>query len=92
MYKNILLLIFFFYGCQEIINPIIPSEYPDDSEDIYSINLHSLDAGDFFNQITINWNQYNENNFISYSILNELDEIIETENNYLITSLPIKTF
>ena len=61
MYKNILLLIFFFYGCQEIITPTIPSEYPDDVEDIYSINIYSLDAGNLILIYVINgnfWKRY----------------------------------
>ena len=73
-----LILILLWYGCNDPTSSSIPEELPDDYVNSYSPNLSSINSGAHIEYVTLNWNQYNYNDFVSYTIVNENDETIVT--------------
>ena len=73
-----LILILLWYGCNDPTSSSIPEELPDDYVNSYSPNLSSINSGVHVEYVTLNWNQYNYNDFVSYTIVNENDENIVT--------------
>ena len=73
-----LILILLWYGCNDPTSSSIPEELPDDYVNSYSPNLSSINSGTHVEYVTLNWNQYNYNDFVSYTIVNENDENIVT--------------
>ena len=88
MYKYWIFLILFVYSCDEIISPDI--NFNDKQfEDNYTINLHAINIGNYFNICTLEWNQYQDNDFESYILKNELNEIIASIEDSQMTWFPI---
>ena len=87
------ILILLFYGCNSPTESAIPSELPEEYEDQYTVNLYSDNLGEHAAYVNIMWNTYTADDFISYTISNQNNEIIETitnqsENHYIFNSMP----
>ena len=82
MYKYLILIIFF-YACDDPTSSEIPPIYGDgDSVYSYTLSLASPNSGDYIDYATITWNQYHNysEDFISYTIRDENETIIELED------------
>ena len=75
------ILILLFYGCNSPTESAIPSELPEEYEDQYTVNLYSDNLGAHATYVNIMWNTYTADDFISYTISNQNNEIIETITN-----------
>jgi len=79
MHKYVILTLLML-GCEEqitpiIIPPILPSDY-NFEETTYESNLMAINSGHNLNFVTINWSVYEIDDFISYQIIAQNDNII----------------
>ena len=82
MYKYLIVIIFF-YACDDPTSSEIPPIYGDgDSVYSYTLSLASPNSGDYIDYATITWNQYHNysEDFISYTIRDDNETIIELED------------
>tara|TARA_B100000029_G_scaffold110183_1_gene101913 strand:+ start:5425 stop:6369 length:945 start_codon:yes stop_codon:yes gene_type:complete len=84
MHRYWFLFILLLYSCEDIISPEINSESGSFEESTYTINIQGLNVGNYFNVCTLQWNQYTDNNFISYILRNQSDTLLII-NDYQIT-------
>ena len=79
MYKYIIIILLI-YGCEEqITSTIIPPTTPEDSDqtdDEYVMNLAPLNGELDF--VTINWNAYENEDFVAYHIINQNNTTLAT--------------
>ena len=88
-----IIFILLLYGCNPPTDSDIPADLPEEYSDQYSINLYSDNLGEHPTYVKIIWDAYTGTDFISYTISNENNEIIETftnqsEHSYILNMIP----
>ena len=84
------------YGCNNPTSPKIPNELPNEDLINYDMNLSVINPGSQIETVNLEWNIYNESDFIKYEITNENNDNIITltdknEHNCTI-DMPTATF